>query len=266
MAERPAESAIAVRPFRDGDHAFLAGIAQRLHPGETASPRDPEVLARFFADLAGSRLLSEPGAEAFVAVCDGLPAGVIAVHPDSDYFTEHPTSIRRYPGCCAGSGGKGRGQRLDAACRALGARSRLQGSGARRFRGESRRAVVLRAKRLSFRSHSHDKIARLANHSSIGFSGATRFQPRGWPNAHIEATPGGRCDTMPDPTAGFEQTLDHIAHRRIAPETRRAALWPFDRADPRSPACDRPSVRKLRAAPLLPLPQLSPLHPVRPGR
>jgi GNAT superfamily N-acetyltransferase len=90
VAERPAESAIAVRPFRDGDHAFLARIAQRLHPGETASPRDPEVLARFFADLAGSRLLSEPGAEAFVAMCDGLPAGVIAVHPDSDYFTGHP--------------------------------------------------------------------------------------------------------------------------------------------------------------------------------
>jgi GNAT superfamily N-acetyltransferase len=90
MAERKGKPAIVVRPFVVDDFAFLASIAQRLHPGQTASPRDPETMAQFFANLASSRLLSEPGAEAFVATLDGAASGVIAVHPDADYFTGHP--------------------------------------------------------------------------------------------------------------------------------------------------------------------------------
>lgn len=45
---------------------------------------------RFFADLERGRLLSEPGAEAFVAAIDGEPCGLASVHPDVDYFTGHP--------------------------------------------------------------------------------------------------------------------------------------------------------------------------------
>jgi GNAT superfamily N-acetyltransferase len=81
---------LTIRPFAASDSAFLARVAHRLQPGETASPRDPEVMSRYFAELAGSRLLREPGAEAFVATIDGEPAGLVAVHPDADYFTGHP--------------------------------------------------------------------------------------------------------------------------------------------------------------------------------
>jgi GNAT superfamily N-acetyltransferase len=81
---------IVIRPFAASDTDFLARVAGRLRPGATASPRDPEVMTRYFAELAGSRLLSEPGAEAFVATIDGKPVGLAAVHPDADYFTGHP--------------------------------------------------------------------------------------------------------------------------------------------------------------------------------
>ena len=83
-------SRIDVRPFRDADGPFLARIAQRLHPGETVSPRDPRVLERYLAGLAEGNLLPEPGAEAFVATIDRQPCGVIAVRPDADFFTGHP--------------------------------------------------------------------------------------------------------------------------------------------------------------------------------
>jgi GNAT superfamily N-acetyltransferase len=89
MNRRP-EEAIRVRPFEAQDAEFLAQVAQRLHPGQTASPRDPEIMERFFAGLASGRLLAEPGSEAFVALLDGVPSGVIALHPDADYFTGHP--------------------------------------------------------------------------------------------------------------------------------------------------------------------------------
>jgi GNAT superfamily N-acetyltransferase len=80
---------VVIRPYGAQDGEFLAAIAHRLHPGETVSPRDPEVVERFFDSLAEGRLLSEPGSEAFVAMIDGAPAGVVAVHPDKDYFTGH---------------------------------------------------------------------------------------------------------------------------------------------------------------------------------
>jgi ribosomal protein S18 acetylase RimI-like enzyme len=81
---------IAVRPFSDEDQPFLTRVAPRIHPGQTVSPRDPAALDRFFSDLQRSRLLSEPGAEAFVATIDGVPCGLVSVHPDKDYFTGHP--------------------------------------------------------------------------------------------------------------------------------------------------------------------------------
>jgi GNAT superfamily N-acetyltransferase len=81
---------IAIRPFKAPDNVFLASIAQRLNPQQSASPRDPTAMEQFFSNLARGRLLVEPGSEAFVATIDGAPAGIIAVHPDADYFTGHP--------------------------------------------------------------------------------------------------------------------------------------------------------------------------------
>ncbi len=92
-SEPPSEAGlkqIAVRPFSAEDQPFLSRVAPRIHPGQTVSPRDPEAFDRFFSDLERGRLLSEPGAEAFVATIDGEPCGLISVHPDKDYFTDHP--------------------------------------------------------------------------------------------------------------------------------------------------------------------------------
>jgi GNAT superfamily N-acetyltransferase len=44
---------------------------------------------RFFEALKAGRLLTEPGAEAFVAAMNGESCGLVAVHPDVDYFTGH---------------------------------------------------------------------------------------------------------------------------------------------------------------------------------
>ncbi len=81
---------IAVRPFSPEDQPFLTRVAPRIHPGQTVSPRDPAALDRFFSDVQQGRLLTEPGAEAFVATIGGEPCGLISVHPDEDYFTGHP--------------------------------------------------------------------------------------------------------------------------------------------------------------------------------
>ena len=81
---------IAVRPFMAEDQPFLSQVASRIHPGQTVSPRDPEALDRFFSELQRGKLLTEPGAEAFVATIDGEPCGLVSVHPDEDYFTGHP--------------------------------------------------------------------------------------------------------------------------------------------------------------------------------
>src|SRR5215207_7716182 len=82
-------SQITVRPFDAEDQPFLNRVAPRIHPGRTVSPRDPAALDRFFADLQRGKLLTEPGAEAFVATIEGEPCGLVSVHPDSDYFTGH---------------------------------------------------------------------------------------------------------------------------------------------------------------------------------
>jgi GNAT superfamily N-acetyltransferase len=89
MSANPPVDPAVVRPYTDADRPFLARIAHRLAPGETASPRDPDAVARFFDNLPDN-LLTAPETEAFVAVLDGDPAGVVAVHPDTDYFTAHP--------------------------------------------------------------------------------------------------------------------------------------------------------------------------------
>jgi GNAT superfamily N-acetyltransferase len=89
MPPESASGQVAIRPYEASDSGFLSAIAHRLQPSETVSPRDPEAMEQFFSSLAQGRLLAEPGSEAFVATVGGTPAGVIAVHPDTDYFTGH---------------------------------------------------------------------------------------------------------------------------------------------------------------------------------
>jgi ribosomal protein S18 acetylase RimI-like enzyme len=81
---------VAIRPYRTDDQSLLARVAPRMHPGQTASPRDPETLDRFFAELGEGTFLTKPGARAFVATLDGQPCGLTSFYPDTDYFTDHP--------------------------------------------------------------------------------------------------------------------------------------------------------------------------------
>ena len=81
---------IDIRPFRAIDEPFLARVAPRIRPSETASPRDPTALNQFLSNLGNGGLLTEPGAEAFVATVAGEPCGLVSIHPDTDFFTGHP--------------------------------------------------------------------------------------------------------------------------------------------------------------------------------
>jgi GNAT superfamily N-acetyltransferase len=85
-----ATNQITVRPFSAEDQPFLTRVARRIHPGQTLSPQDSEALDRFFSSLQRGKLLTEPGAEAFVATIDGAPCGLDSLHPNKDYFTGHP--------------------------------------------------------------------------------------------------------------------------------------------------------------------------------
>jgi len=81
---------IDIRPFSPEDWRFLARIAPRMNPGQTASPRDPAVFDRFFSEVGDDTFLTKPGAQAFVATIEGQPCGIISFYPDKDYFTHHP--------------------------------------------------------------------------------------------------------------------------------------------------------------------------------
>jgi hypothetical protein len=85
-----ATNQIAVSPFSAEDQPFLTRVTRRIHLGQTVSPRDPEAFDRIFSDLQRGKLLTDPGAEAFVATIDGEPCGLVSLHPDKDYFTGHP--------------------------------------------------------------------------------------------------------------------------------------------------------------------------------
>jgi GNAT superfamily N-acetyltransferase len=90
MPAKPTPRRIEIRAYAAEDREFLARIAPRIRPTDTASPRDPAAMDRFIHELSSGGLLTDPGAEAFVAMIDGEPCGLIAVHPDVDYFTGHP--------------------------------------------------------------------------------------------------------------------------------------------------------------------------------
>src|SRR5687767_7816212 len=49
---------VSVRQYTPEDQPFLARIASRMHPGQTASARDPAAVDRFFAELADSKFLT----------------------------------------------------------------------------------------------------------------------------------------------------------------------------------------------------------------
>jgi ribosomal protein S18 acetylase RimI-like enzyme len=105
-------SDVAIRPFSAEDQPFLAQVAPRMHPGQTASPRDPATLDRFFSDLGDGNFLSKPGAQAFVATIDGQSCGVISFYPDRDYFTDHPRAYVDNLAVAQESEGKGVGRAL----------------------------------------------------------------------------------------------------------------------------------------------------------
>jgi GNAT superfamily N-acetyltransferase len=80
----------SIREYEPADRPFLDRLAQRLHPGTTASPRDPEAMTAYFADLSTSHLFSVPRTAVFVAAAGSDRLGLIAVHPEQDHFTGHP--------------------------------------------------------------------------------------------------------------------------------------------------------------------------------
>ncbi|MBW3632081.1 MAG: GNAT family N-acetyltransferase [Chloroflexi bacterium] len=112
MPSEPNQEEIEIRPFRIEDQPFLERVAPRIRPGRTASPRDPAALDQFFFDLGSGRLLSEPGAEAFVATVASEPCGLVSVHPDVDYFTGHPRAYVDVMVVAAEVEGKGIGRAL----------------------------------------------------------------------------------------------------------------------------------------------------------
>jgi diamine N-acetyltransferase len=81
---------VTVRQYSPVDQPFLARVASRMHPGQTASARDPAAVDRFFSELGEGKFLTKPGAMAFVAEIDGRLCGLISFYPDTDYFTNHP--------------------------------------------------------------------------------------------------------------------------------------------------------------------------------
>jgi GNAT superfamily N-acetyltransferase len=103
---------IDIRPYSPADCEFLASVAHRMCPRDTVSPRDPDLLEQFFASLAEGGLLSEPGSVAFVAMVDGMPAGIVALHPDKDYFTGHARAYVDILVVAAKAEGKGVGRAL----------------------------------------------------------------------------------------------------------------------------------------------------------
>ena len=87
---RAGTNRIAIRPFGEEDQPLLNRVAPRMHPGQTASARDPAALNRFFSDLGEGNFLTKPGAQAFVATIEDRPGGLVSFYPDRDYFTNHP--------------------------------------------------------------------------------------------------------------------------------------------------------------------------------
>jgi GNAT superfamily N-acetyltransferase len=111
MPANPPADPVIVRLHTDADRPFLAGIAYRLAPGKSAWLCDPDAMARFLDNLPDN-LLTAPETEAFVAVLDADPAGVLTVHPDTDYFTGRPRAHVDILVVAPGAEGRGVGRAL----------------------------------------------------------------------------------------------------------------------------------------------------------
>jgi ribosomal protein S18 acetylase RimI-like enzyme len=114
-SELPSQAGISdvvIRPFSAEDLPFLARVAPRMHPGQTASPRDPAAFDKFFFGMGEKNFLTKPGAQAFVATIDGQSCGVISFYPDRDYFTDHLRAYVDNLAVTQESEGKGVGRTL----------------------------------------------------------------------------------------------------------------------------------------------------------
>ena len=108
--DRPA---VNVRPFTEADRPFFRSVVERLHPGATASPRDPAAMDDFFRRLAAGDVQLPAGTESFIAVdATGVPLGVLVVHPDQDFFTGHGRAYVEVLVVAEAAEGKGAGSAL----------------------------------------------------------------------------------------------------------------------------------------------------------
>ncbi len=102
-----------VRPYRPEDAAFRAGIAQRLHPGQTVSPRDPRLVADFLDRFGRGEIAAPTGAAMFIAVDEkNAPVGMLVLHAEQDYFTKHPRAYVDFLVVAETAEGKGVGRAL----------------------------------------------------------------------------------------------------------------------------------------------------------
>ena len=78
-----------IRPFDEvRDAPFRAGVAHRLNPGSTVSPRDPAMLDAYFDAFARGEKGTE--GDTFIAAGpDGEAAGLLSIFSEPDYFTGH---------------------------------------------------------------------------------------------------------------------------------------------------------------------------------
>jgi ribosomal protein S18 acetylase RimI-like enzyme len=108
----PASPDIDIRPFREADRAFLVRLMPRLVPARTASPREPGAIGRGLVQQALGDRKYPPGTEIFIALVGNEPAGLLAIRPDTDYFTAHPRAYVELLAVDQQSEGRGVGRAL----------------------------------------------------------------------------------------------------------------------------------------------------------
>lgn len=81
-------AAILVRPFAEGDRAFLQTIMPRFIPEQTTPARELGDIARYLEQRASGEHEYPAGTELFIAVDGaGQPVGLSAIRADEDYFS-----------------------------------------------------------------------------------------------------------------------------------------------------------------------------------
>lgn len=87
MTVAPPGDGIVVRPFQPTDAGLRERIARRLHPRQTVSPRDPSAVTDDLERFGRGELDPAEGGETFVGELNGVPAGLLVLHPEADPFT-----------------------------------------------------------------------------------------------------------------------------------------------------------------------------------